>query len=41
MIKNVKPSGPPGPKITDEDVAKWNANLDRTKALEDLLKKLQ
>ena len=40
-IKNIKPAGPAGPKITDDDIAKWNANCDKTKQLEDLIDKLK
>lgn len=40
-IKNLKPAGPAGPAITDDDIKKWNGNLDRTKVLEDELAKLK
>jgi len=40
-IKNLKPSGPSGPAITDDDISRWNANCDKTQALQDLLDKLK
>ena len=37
----MKPTGPSGPTITDDDIKKWNGNLDRTKVLEDLIAALK
>jgi len=40
-IKNLKPAGPSGPAISDDDIKKWNGNLDRTKVCEDEIAKLK
>lgn len=40
-LKNVKPAGPDGPKVSGDEIAKWNAAADTTKENEDAIKELR
>lgn len=40
-LKNVKPAGPDGPKVSGDEIAKWNAAADTAKENEDAIKELR